>query len=167
MSSFGGFWGGGGRGGLPHRSQTICIFQQSESELFTGDTSEWWWWGGKFCKMRAHSIYPIFQGGCLGALPPEDFWISRLREKPSNTFLPDIFFFGLFFIFLFHINQFSLLFFCYSLKFSDYSLFLSPHFSLISIKNGHYSLINKPHTGPPISVKSQFDNYLLLLQLKE
>ena len=68
----------------------------------------------------------IFQGGSWGP-SLEDFWMSRMWEKPSNTFLPDIFL-GLFFIFLFHINQFSFLFFSYSLKFSDNSLVFKPSF---------------------------------------
>ena len=82
-----------------------------------------------------------------------------MREKPSNTFLPDIFL-GLFFIFLFHINQFHLfIFFLLFFKiFRLFFIFLSPHFSLITnsfylffsnqYKNGHYSLINKPHPDP-------------------
>ena len=73
------------------------------------------------------------------------------RKKPSTTFL------GLFFIFYFSLVSF-LYFFCYSLNFSGYSLYFKPSFSLISnffayyslisIKNGHYSLINKPHPDP-------------------
>ena len=41
---------------------------------------------------------------CKGGPPPENFGKSRMQEKPSTTFL------GLFFIFLFFINQFSLFF---------------------------------------------------------
>ena len=48
-------------------------------------------------------MFPIFQVGPKSR-PPEIFWIARMREKPTNTFLPDIFL-GLFFIFLFHINR--------------------------------------------------------------
>ena len=61
-------------------------------------------------------------------------------------------FLGLFFIFLFFLNQFSLFFFCYSLNFSGYSLYFKhllfsnqyffAYYSLISIKNGHHFLIS-------------------------
>ena len=40
----------------------------------------------------------LYKGG------PENFGKSRMQEKPSTTFL------GLFFIFLFFVNQFSLFF---------------------------------------------------------
>ena len=52
-------------------------------------------------------MYPIFRGGGRGG----GAGIWGLGEKPSNTFLVDILFvLGLCFIFLFHINQFSLFF---------------------------------------------------------
>ena len=100
-------------------------------------------------------MYSLYKGGGgrgSGGPPPENFGKSRMQEKPPTTFL------GLFFIFLFFINQFSLFFFCYSLKFSCYSLYFKPslfsnqyffaYYSLISIENGHYSLISKPHPDP-------------------
>ena len=48
-------------------------------------------------------MYSLYKGG-PGVLPPENFGKSRMQEKPSTTFL------GLFFIFLFFINQFSFFF---------------------------------------------------------
>ena len=96
-------------------------------------------------------------GGGPGVLPLKILESLECRKSHLPQFL------GLFFIFLFFINQFSLFFFCYSLKFSGYSFYmLSPHYSLIifffffyyayysliSIKNGHYSLISKPHPDP-------------------
>ena len=61
-------------------------------------------------------MYSLYKGG-PGASPGK----SRMQEKPSTTFL------GLFYIFLFFVNQFSLcFFFCYSLKFSGYSLYFKP-----------------------------------------
>ena len=65
-------------------------------------------------------------------------------------------FLGLYFIFFSLIS--FLYFFYYSVKFSGYSLYFKPsyslisnlfaYYSLISIKNGHYSLISKPHPDP-------------------
>ena len=51
-------------------------------------------------------MYSLYKGGGSGVppLPPENFGKSRMQETPSTTFL------GLFFIFLFFINQFSLFF---------------------------------------------------------
>ena len=56
-------------------------------------------------------MYSLYKGG------PE---ILECRKSHLPHFL------GLFFIFLFFINQFSLFFFCYSLKFSGYSLYFKP-----------------------------------------
>ena len=95
-------------------------------------------------------MYALYKGGPGVPLP------ENLECRKSH--LPQ--FRGLFFIFLFFINQFSLFFFCYSLKFSDNSLYFKPslfsnqyffaYYSLISIKNGHYSLISKPNPDPLI-----------------
>ena len=50
-------------------------------------------------------MYSLYKGGGgSGGPPPENFGKSRMQEKPSTTFL------GLFFIFLFFIDQFSLFF---------------------------------------------------------
>ena len=48
-------------------------------------------------------MYSLYKGG-PGGPPPEKFGKSRMQEKLSTTFL------GLFFIFLFFVNQFSLFF---------------------------------------------------------
>ena len=92
-------------------------------------------------------MYSFCKGG-PGVLPRKILENLECRKSHLPHFL------GLFFI-----NQFSLFFFCYSLKFSGYSLYFKPSlysnqyfffacYSLISIKNGHYSLINKPHSDP-------------------
>ena len=101
-------------------------------------------------------MYSLDKGG-PGVLPRKMFGNLEYRKSHLPHFL------GLFFIFLFFINQFSLFFFCYSLKFSGYSLSFKPslfsdqyiyiyfffaYYSLISIKNDHYSLISKPHQDP-------------------
>ena len=58
-------------------------------------------------------MYSLYKGG-PGFLPQKILENLECRKSHFTTFL------GLFFIFLFFINQFSLFFFCYSLKFSDY-----------------------------------------------
>ena len=70
-------------------------------------------------------------------------------------------FLGLFFIFLFSVNQFSLFFSAILENFQVILYILSPqyslisnfiaYYSLISIKNGHYSLISKPHPDPHLA----------------
>ena len=47
-------------------------------------------------------MYSLYKGGP----PPKNFGKSKIQEKPSTT----AFFLGLFFIFLFFVNQFSLFF---------------------------------------------------------
>ena len=64
-------------------------------------------------------MYSLYKRG-PGVLPKEIFGKSRMQEKPSTTFLRLILY-----IFLFFINHFSF-FFCYSLKFSGYSLYFKP-----------------------------------------
>ena len=49
-------------------------------------------------------MYSLYKGGGVRGPLPENFGKPRMQEKPSTTFL------GLFFIFLFFINQFSLFF---------------------------------------------------------
>ena len=70
-------------------------------------------------------MYSLYKG-VRGVYPRKI--LENLECKKSH--LPH--FLDLFFIFLFFINQFSLFFCCYSLKFSGYSLYLSPHYSVIS-----------------------------------
>ena len=67
-------------------------------------------------------MYFLYKGlpGRTRAPAPKNFGKSRMHEKPSTTFL------GLFFIFLFFVNQVFFIFFCYSLKFSGYSLSFKP-----------------------------------------
>ena len=48
-------------------------------------------------------MYSLYKRG-PGVLSRKNFGKSRMQEKPSTTFL------GLFFIFLFYVNQFSLFF---------------------------------------------------------
>ena len=65
-------------------------------------------------------MYSLYKGG-PGVLPLKILKNLECRKSHLPHFL------GLFFIFLFFINQFSLLiFFCYSLKFSCYSLYFKP-----------------------------------------
>ena len=61
-------------------------------------------------------MYSLYKGG-PGVLPLKILKNLECRKSHLPQFL------GLFFIFLFFINQFSLFFFCYSLKFSGYSLY--------------------------------------------
>ena len=92
-----------------------------------------------------------------------------MQEKPSTTFL------GLFFIFLFFINQFSLFFSTILQSFQVILYILSPHYSLIniffayhsliSIKNGHYFLISKPHPDPHALYPSDSFNGILLIRV--
>ena len=62
-------------------------------------------------------MYSLYKGGGWGARKI----LENLECRKSH--LPH--FLGLFFIFSFFINQFSL-FFCYSLKLSGYSLYFKP-----------------------------------------
>ena len=59
-----------------------------------------------------------------------------MQEKLSTTFL------GLFFIFLFFVNQFSLFFSAILENFQVILYILSPHYSLISNFFAYYSLIS-------------------------
>ena len=59
-------------------------------------------------------------GGGPGVLPLENFGKSRMQEKPSTTFFRLILY-----IFIFRLSVFFI-FFCYSLKFSGYSLYFKP-----------------------------------------
>ena len=82
-------------------------------------------------------MYSLYKGGSWGP-PLEKFEKSSMQEKPSNTFLRLILY-----IFIFHYSVFFI-FFCYSLKFSGYSLYSKPslfsnqyffaYYSRISIK---------------------------------
>ena len=65
-------------------------------------------------------------GGGGGSYPGKKFGKSRMQEKPSTTFL------GLFFIFLFFINQLSSFFSAILYNFQVILYILSPHYSLIS-----------------------------------
>ena len=96
-------------------------------------------------------MYSLYKGG-PEVLPRKI--LENLECRKSH--LPHLL--GLFFIFYFSLISF-LYFFCYSLKISGYSLyfkltlfsiqyFFFAYYSLISIKNGHYSLISKPHPDP-------------------
>ena len=64
-------------------------------------------------------MYSLYKG-CPGVLPRK--LLENLECRKSH--LPH--FLVLCFIFLFFINQFSLFFFCYFLKFSGYSLYFKP-----------------------------------------
>ena len=64
-------------------------------------------------------MYSLYKRG-LGVLP----WKILENLECRKSHLPH--FLGLFFIFLFFVNQFSLFLFCYSLKVSGYSLYFKP-----------------------------------------
>ena len=72
-------------------------------------------------------MYSLYKGG-PGVLHRK--FLENIECRKSH--LP--YFLGLFFIFLFFINHFFYYYYFY--------------YSLISIKNGHYSLISKPHPDP-------------------
>ena len=63
-----------------------------------------------------YSLYKVGRGRGPGVLPRKILENIQYRKSHLPHFL------GLFFIFLVFINQFSF-FFCYSLKFSGYSLY--------------------------------------------
>ena len=67
-------------------------------------------------------MYSLYKrgGGGPGVLPLKILENLECRKSHLPHFL------SLFFIFLFFINQFSLFFFCYSSKFSGYSLYFKP-----------------------------------------
>ena len=64
-------------------------------------------------------MYSLYMGG-PGFLPRKILENLECRKSHLPHFL------GLFFIFLFFINQSSFIFFGYSLKFSGYSLYFKP-----------------------------------------
>ena len=64
-------------------------------------------------------MYSLYKGG-RGVLPRKILENLECRKSHLPHFL------GLVFIFLFFINQFFSIFFCYSLKCSGYSLYFKP-----------------------------------------
>ena len=65
-------------------------------------------------------MYSLYKGGPGVLSRKENFGKSRMQEKPSTTFLRLILY-----IFIFHLSVFFIIF-CYSLKFSGYSLYFEP-----------------------------------------
>ena len=94
--------------------------------------------------------FPAFYKGRPGVFPRKTLENLECRKSIYHIFR--------LILYIFYFSLISFIFFCYSLKLSGYSLYFKPalflisnyfaYYSLISLKNGHYSLINKPHPDP-------------------